>query len=125
MCVRVRGRQTGRNASCKFVGLGSRRWNIMTDSLSESSMRYVEMIVGKSAEEWSSQNGMMLRCTGDSMCAIAQMCGQSMEAEVLIDVANVKDNLLIHKRDSHSCAGLGSMRAFGFNHAEQASCTLT
>ena len=54
------------------------------------------------------------------MCAIVQMCRQSGEVEVLIDVSNVKDNLLIHKRDSHSCIGLRNMRAFGFNHAEQA-----
>ena len=63
--------------------------------------------------------------TGDSMHAIVQNCGQSMKLEVLTDIANVKDNLLVHKRDSHSCTGLRNMRAFGFNHAEQASCTLT
>ena len=88
-------------------------------------MRYVEMIVGKSMEEQSSQNRMMLRCTEDGMCTIVQTCGKSVEAEVLMDVANVKGNLLIHKRGSHSCAGLRNMRACGFNHAEQASCALT
>ena len=92
------------------MGLGSHRQNIMTDSSHELITRYAEMIMGKSTEEWSSQNGIMLRCTGD----IA-------EVEVLI---NVKDSLLIHKRDLHSCTRLRNMRACGFNHAEQASCTL-
>ena len=59
------------------------------------------------------------------MHAIVQWHRQSTEVEVLMDIANVKDNLLIHKRDSHSYTGLRNMRAFGFNHAEQASCTLT
>ena len=113
------------DGSCEFAGLGSCRQNIMTDSSSELSMRCTEMIMGKSVEEWSSQNGMMLKCTGDSMCTIVQTCGKSVEAEVLMDVANVKGNLLIHKRGSHSCAGLRNMRACGFNHAEQASCALT
>ena len=52
----------------------------------------------------------------------AQKHEQSMEAEVLMDVANVKYNLLIHKMESHSCEGIRNMRAFGFDHAEQASC---
>ena len=48
-----------------------------------------------------------------------------MEAEVLTDIANVKDNLLVHKRDLYSCIELRNMRAFGFNHAKQAGCTET
>ena len=91
----------------------------MTDSSCELIVRYVEMIMGKSTEEQSSQNGMMLRCTGNSVCATVQTHRQSVEVEVLMNVANVKDNLLVHKRDSHSCAELGNMRAVGFNHAEQ------
>ena len=43
----------------------------------------MEVTTGKSEEEQSSQNGMMLRCTGNSTCVNAQMHGQSMEAEVL------------------------------------------
>ena len=62
---------------------------------------------------------------GDDHANRVQKHEQSMEAEVLTNIANVKDNLLIHKRDSHSCAGLRNRRAFGFNHAEQAGCTLT
>ena len=83
------------------------------------------MIAGKSTEEWSLQYGTMLRCTGNSVCAIAQTHGQSMEVDVLTDIANVKDKLLVHKRNSHSCMGLGNMRAFGFNNAEQAGHALT
>ena len=117
--------QNRKGCGLQVVGLESCRQIIMTDSSHESIARYREMIVGKRVEEQSSQNRTMLRCTRDSACAIAQMCRQSAEVEVLTDVANVKDNLLVHKRDSHNCVGLGNMRTFGFNPAEQAGCALT
>ena len=129
-CVCVVGRQIGRQKEMQLwvMGLESCRQNMMMDSLSvgmcELSMRYAEMITGKSTEEQSLQNGRMLRCTGASMHTIVEMCGQSVEVEAITDIANVKDNILVHKRDSHSCVGLRNMRASGFNHAEQVSCMM-
>ena len=48
-----------------------------------------------------------------------------MEAEMLIEEAAVNVSLLIQEGDTHSSKELQDVWAYDFDHAGQASCTLT